>query len=92
MLAANRLATGGLTPDVTLVLDLDPAEGRRRQVAQGKVPDRMEQADLGMHERVAAAFRAFEGRGVVHLDARVAADEVADAAWAVLERRLSGAA
>jgi dTMP kinase len=91
VLAANRLATGSLVPDLTLVLDLDPAEGRRRQAAQGKSPDRMEQADPGMHERVAAAFRAADGPGIVHLDASLAADEVAAAAWAELEQRLSGA-
>ncbi len=90
--AANQLATGGLVPNLTLVLDLDPAEGRRRQAAQGKSPDRMEQADPGMHERVAAAFRAATGPGIVHLDAHLAADQVAEAAWAELEARLTGAA
>ena len=53
VLAANRLATRGLRPDLTVVLDLPPDEGKRRQLEQGKVPDRMEQADSAMHERVA---------------------------------------
>jgi dTMP kinase len=91
VLAANRLATGGLEPALTLVLDLEPAEGRKRQAAQGKAPDRMEQADAAMHERVAAAFREASGPGVVHLDASRSIDEVTAAAWAAVEALLRGA-
>jgi dTMP kinase len=90
VLAANRLATEGLRPDVTLVLDIEPAEGRRRQAAQGKEPDRMERADRAMHERVAAAFRAADGPGVVHLDAMEGPEELESAAWHVVRRRLGG--
>ncbi|KPK08677.1 MAG: hypothetical protein AMS20_01625 [Gemmatimonas sp. SG8_28] len=88
VLAANRLATGGLRPDLTVVLDLDPAQGRQRQVVQGKTPDRMEQADAAMHERVAAAFREAAGPGIVHLDASRSVDEVGALAWAAVESRL----
>ena len=92
VLAANRLATRGLTPDLTLVLDLPAEEGRRRQRAQGKVPDRMERADAAMHERVARAFREAGGAGVVHLDAAEPAEQVETRAWALLERHLPGTA
>ena len=90
VLAANRLATGGLVPDVTLVLDLDPAEGRRRQEAQGKPPDRMEQADPAMHDRVARAFREAAGPGIMHLDGTLGPDELADVAWNTVRERLVG--
>jgi dTMP kinase len=90
VLAANGMATGGLVPDVTFVLDIDAAEGRRRQSEQGKSPDRMERADPAMHERVAAAFRAAEGPGVVHLDARRSADELEAGAWETVRRQLDG--
>ena len=92
VLAANRLATRGLTPDLTLVLDLPAEEGRRRQEVQGKVPDRMERADAEMHERVARAFREAEGAGVVHLDAAEPAEQVEARAWALLERHVPGTA
>lgn len=92
VLAANRLATRGLTPDLTLVLDLPADEGRRRQRVQGKVPDRMERADAAMHERVARAFREAQGDGVVHLDAQESAEQVEARAWALLERLLPGTA
>jgi dTMP kinase len=78
---ANRLATGGLKADLTLVLDLPPAVGRRRQVADGKAPDRVEREDAAWHARVARAFRAARGRGMVHLDASRSPLAVLEAAW-----------
>ncbi len=84
--AANRIATGGLTPDLTLVLDLDPAIGRGRQVASGKQTDRLDDEAPDFHARVAAAYRAASGPGVRHLDAAVPADRLAETAWAELER------
>ena len=40
----NAFGTQGLTPDLTLLLRLDPALGRARQVDRGEAPDRLEQA------------------------------------------------
>ena len=88
--AANRLATGGLRPDLTLVLDVPVEMGKRRQKEQGKEPDRMEQADAGLHEKVAAAFQGARGAGVVHLDATRPADEVEVAAWEIVRAHLDG--
>jgi dTMP kinase len=56
--AANRLATGGLVPDLTLLLDLPGKEGLARADSRG-VRDRMERADDAFHQRVASAFREF---------------------------------
>ena len=78
---ANRLATGGLRPDLTLVVDVPADVGRARQAAQGKVPDRVEQADAAFHERVEGAFRAARGPGVVHLDGMAPRATVEAAAW-----------
>jgi len=56
--AANRLATGGLTPDITLLLDVPAAEGLGRADARG-ARDRMERSDDDFHRRVTNAFRKF---------------------------------
>jgi dTMP kinase len=82
--SANALATGGLVPDITLVLDLEVEAGVARQRAAGKSPDRMELEAGSFHQRVNAAYRAAAGPGIVHLDAAGSPDQVADAAWAAL--------
>jgi len=79
--AANALATGGLRPHLTLVVDVPAEVGRARQAAQGKIPDRLEQADAAFHDRVADAFRRAHGPGVLHLDGTQAPDRVEAAAW-----------
>jgi dTMP kinase len=56
--AANRLATSGLVPDITLLIDVPAAEGLSRADARG-ARDRMEKADDEFHNRVADAFRQF---------------------------------
>lgn len=55
---ANRLATGGLVPDFTVLLDVAASEGLGRADARGS-RDRMEQADDEFHDRVTSAFREF---------------------------------
>jgi dTMP kinase len=57
--SVGRLATGGLEPDLTLVLDLPVAVARARRQ---RPPDRMENRDEDFHERVRAGFLT-EARG-----------------------------
>ena len=45
----NGVATGGLRPHLTLVLDIPPDVGLRRQQQAGKVGDRLERADPAFH-------------------------------------------
>lgn len=54
----NAFATGGLRPDLVLVLDLSTAEGRARQVRDGKERDRIESDSTAFHDRVAEGYRA----------------------------------
>lgn len=81
----NAAATGGLAPDLTLVLDVPFEVGRRRQEASGKVQDRLDLESTAFHERVAAFYRAARGPGVHHLDATVPPGQLEDAAWRVIE-------
>ena len=56
--AANRLATAGLVPDLTLLLDVHVSHGLDRADARGK-RDRIERSGNDFHERVGNAFRQF---------------------------------
>ena len=73
----NRFATGGLVPDLVVLLDLDPASGLRRRAGE---LDRIEAQDLAFHRRVRQAFcdlaAADPGRFAV-IDAAAPVQEVA---------------
>ena len=88
--AANRLATDGLVPDLTLVLTLPADDGLRRAAARGAA-DRMEAADRSFHARVSSAFtEALDSRwqerhpecgAIVAVDARGTEEQVAARIW-----------
>jgi dTMP kinase len=99
--ALNRLATDGLVPDLTLILDLDVAEGLRRArsrpvglatALRGDLdPDPFERLGLDFHERVRKGYRAIHERepGRVELiDAGRAEREVTAAIQAAVQARL----
>jgi len=78
----NRVATAGLQPHLTLVLDIPPEVGLRRQVAGAKAHDRLEREDGEFHRRVAEAYLAATGDKVRHLDGMASPAAVLEAAWA----------
>ena len=53
----NAFATAGLSPDLTIVLDVEPAAGAARRAAAGAAADRIERAGEEFHARVAGAYR-----------------------------------
>jgi dTMP kinase len=81
----NELATGGLTPDRTLLLRIDPAVGRDR--IGGRDPDRLEREPAAFFEAVAAAYdelAAAEPDRIAVIDAAQTPDRVlADALAAI---------
>jgi dTMP kinase len=79
--AALHLATGGLAPDLTLVLDVPVEVGRERLRRARKEPDRLERLDDAFHRRVLEAYRRASGPGIVHIDATGSKSAVQDAAW-----------
>lgn len=56
--AINAFGTGGLTPDRTLLLRIDPAAGRSRSAERGAPPDRLEQQPDAFFARIASAYDA----------------------------------
>ena len=57
--AANRFATGGLVPELTLLLTFPVTEGLARAARRATAHDRMESMGEVFHRRVAAAFDTF---------------------------------
>ncbi len=90
----NRVATGGLAPDLTLWFDLAPEVGLARRAGAADDTNRLDREDLAFHTRVHDAYRALaaaEPRRWVTLDARQGPDLLETRAWEVLEPRLVGA-
>jgi dTMP kinase len=57
--AANRFATGGLSPDLTLLFTFPVEAGLARAARRPTAHDRMEAMGENFHRRVAAAFGTF---------------------------------
>jgi dTMP kinase len=94
--AANRFATGGLVPDLTILLQLPVSSALARTDSRG-ARDRIEAADDDFHHRVAAAFERFtdpswqrshpESGPVVAIDGAGSIDEVAASVITALEQK-----
>ena len=54
--AINDFGTGGLVPDRTLLLRIDPASGRARQADRGEAPDRLEREGDAFFAAIARAY------------------------------------
>ena len=81
-------ATEGLVPDVTVVLDLDPAIGRDRLDAANKQFDRLEAEALEFHTRVRDAYltmAADEPERFLVVDATLDRDVIRDVIIARLD-------
>jgi dTMP kinase len=86
----NALATGGVLPDLTFVLDLDPAAGMGR--ITGRAHDAFERMDLEFHRRVRQGYLEIartDKRRVVVLPAEQDLDALHAALVAVVEERLA---
>ena len=85
--AINRFATGGLAPERTLLLRIDPATGRARAHERALEPDRLEREDERFFAAIAAAYDDLareEPKRIRVLDAvRAPEDLLADALAAI---------
>jgi len=93
--ALNDFATGGLTPDRTLLLRVPAATGRARQGSRGETPDRVEREDGDFFARVGAAYdelAVFEPERIRAIDATRDAETVLKEALAAIDDLLRAAA
>jgi len=82
----NGIATGGLEPDLVVVLDLPPEVATERF---GAARDRLEEEDDAFRLAVHEAYRDLAGtRGWVLLDAAGSIKEVEEQIWAVVTEHL----
>ena len=87
----NDRVTGGLRPDLTVLLDIEPEAGLRRAGARSR-QDRLEAAGLPFHERVRRGYleQAAADPSWLVVDATAPQDDVAEAVWAGVSRLLEG--
>jgi dTMP kinase len=88
---ANAMATGGLAPDLTIVLELAPETGAARRQAAGGEADRIERAGDEFHESVARAYRLLSESeaGVVAIPGGDSPDAVQHAIRSLLRARFA---
>ena len=83
----NHHATGGLRPDLTVWLDIDPETGKAR-ATHDKDPDRLEQDSTAFHARVREGYASIakaEPERLKRVDATGTVDEIKDEIYCFLE-------
>lgn len=87
--AVNRAAAQGVTPDLTVLLDISAAVGFRRK--QGKKPDRFEREAADFHRRVREGYldlAAKEPERWLVADAEQSKERIARIIWEKVSRLL----
>lgn len=92
--AVNWFATGGLAPDLTLLMDLPVEESRSRVEKSNREsgPDRIEQRDADYFSRVREAFLKIakdEPNRVAVLDANRTPEQLEQEIWNLVSNRLN---
>ena len=83
----NRRATGGLEPDITFWLDIDPYIGRQRAGSEGEL-DRLETEKMDFHCRVREGYRELTEKHpdrIKRIDASKTIEEMRADIYACLE-------
>jgi len=86
----NRFATGGLKPDLTILLDMNPSDAIKRK--SKKDTDRFDSDDIAFHNRIRQGFLALSrkeaGRWVV-MKADQPVERISELIWKEVSRRLA---
>ncbi|HMT20019.1 MAG TPA: hypothetical protein PKE20_02030 [Promineifilum sp.] len=87
----TAIATGGLTPDLTFLLDLDVERGLARRVERGEEMNRLDLEAVAFHRQVRKGYHvlaaADPSRWII-VDAERPVEIIQAELWAILARRL----
>ena len=75
----NAFASGGVSPDLTLLLDVSPEDGFARIRGRGIRPDRIESESVEFHRKVREGYLSLQARDpvrILRIDGSLPADEV----------------
>jgi len=85
----HRIATAGITPDLTLLMDIPLEEVRRRKTGMNAEEDRMEASGESFYRRVRDGYLDLatrEKNRIAVLDGTKSVEVVARAVWTIVER------
>ncbi len=88
----NTVATKGLLPDVTFILDIPTSEIQRRRSRAKLDVDRMESSGLEFYEKVRKGYQAIargEPKRCVLIDGSKPLQELREEIWSILSTKLS---
>ena len=86
--AVNNIATQGLKPDLTILLDIPAEEG----LARKKIRDRFEQEDIAFHQKIREGYLKLakeEPQRWLVIDAAQSKDKIAEIIWGKVSQLLS---
>ncbi|MDP9937551.1 dTMP kinase [Paenarthrobacter nicotinovorans] len=86
VLSLNEWATEGLHPHLTVLLDVDPADGRQRRTAGDATEDRLESEPDEFHSAIRHAFLDLAGAAPSSYLVLPAGDDIEALAARILER------
>ncbi|MFC8041425.1 dTMP kinase [Paenarthrobacter sp. NPDC057355] len=86
VLSLNEWATEGLHPHLTVLLDVDPADGRQRRTAGDAAEDRLESEPDEFHSAIRHAFLDLAGAAPSSYLVLPAGDDIEALAARILER------
>lgn len=88
----QQFATGGIAPDLRVLLDLPVEVGLQRRLRASGTTNRLDEEDVGFHRRVRTAYHDLAAEypaGWAVVDADATLDEVAGRIWNVVSAFLS---
>lgn len=88
----NRIATSGLSPDITFLLDLTSEEALKRRIGRGEEEDRLESLGTSFQDKVRAGYLEAAGNDprIKVIDASATPDKIAEEIRGYLEILLDG--